>query len=50
MNAVERQLAEIAKYKRIVEKTNNPYVKRDYSKAIRRLKRELREYYYLKYH
>ena len=44
MKAVERQLADIKKYQSIVNQSDNPYIINDYSKAIRRLKRELKTY------
>ena len=44
MKAIERHLAEIKKYQSIVNESNNTYIINDYSKAIRRLKRELKTY------
>lgn len=44
MKAVKQQLADIKKYQDIVNKSNNPYIINDYTKAIRRLERELKTY------
>lgn len=44
MKAVERHIEEIKKYQAIVNKSDNPYIITDYSKAICRLKRELKTY------
>lgn len=44
MKAVERQLEEIERCKKIFNSTNSVYMKNDYAKAIRRLTNELREY------
>lgn len=44
MKAIERHMVEIKKYQSIVNESNNPYIINDYSKAIRRLKRELKTY------
>lgn len=44
MKAVERQLDEIRKYQKAMNKTNSCYLKNDYSKCISRLINELREY------
>lgn len=44
MKAIERHIAEIQKYQSIVNQSNNPHIINDYSKAIRRLKRELKIY------
>ena len=44
MKAVERQIEEIERCKKIFNSTNSVYMKNDYAKAIRRLINELREY------
>ena len=44
MKAIERHMVEIKKYQSIVNESNNTYIINDYSKAIRRLKRELKTY------
>ncbi len=44
MIAIEKHLDDIKRYESIVNNSNNPYVINDYSKAIKRLKRELRMY------
>lgn len=44
MKAVERQLADIKRYETIIYKSNNAHIINDYSKAICRLKRELKTY------
>ena len=41
---IEKHLDDIRRYESIVRESDNPYIVRDYSKAIRRLKRELRMY------
>lgn len=42
--AEERQMAEIERMNQAMIKTSSPYLKRDYGKAIKRMKAELREY------
>lgn len=44
MKAVERQVSNIIRLQTAIRKTNSYYLKNDYSKAIHRLKRELKEY------
>jgi len=44
MTARERQEAEIERLKVAIEKTESPYLRKDYTKAVRRLTRELKEY------
>lgn len=44
MKAAQRQVAEINRLKQAVEKTNSQYLKNDYSKNIKTLTAELREY------
>lgn len=44
MNAVNRQLEEIKRLKRAINKTKSQYIKNDYSKNIRKLQKELKEY------
>ena len=44
MKAAQRHIAEIKKYQSIVDKSDNPYIINDYSKAIRRLEHELKTY------
>ena len=43
-NARERQLQEIARLKAALLTTSSEYLKKDYSKAIRRMENELKEY------
>ena len=44
MRAIVEHLKEIEKYQTIVNNSTNPYVINDYSKAIHRLKKELKTY------
>lgn len=44
MKAVERQIEEIERCKKIFNSTNSVYMKNDYAKAIRRLTAELKVY------
>lgn len=44
MRAVERQLEEIKRLEEASEKSKSRYLKKDYSKRIARLKKELKEY------
>lgn len=40
----EKHVAEINRLKDAIERTNSEYLKRDYSKALKRMQAELREY------
>lgn len=42
--AEQRQIAEINRMKEALSKTSSPFLKRDYSKAIKRMESELKEY------
>lgn len=44
MNAALRQVDEIKRQKAALLKTESKYLRRDYSKSIKRLESELREY------
>lgn len=44
MNAALRQVAEIKRQQAALLKTESKYLQRDYSKSIKRLESELREY------
>jgi hypothetical protein len=44
MNAIERHIEEIIRYKQAIERTKSVYLKNDYSKCVRSLKKELKEY------
>ena len=44
MIAIDKHLDDIRRYESIVKESKNQYVINDYSKAIRRLKRELKVY------
>lgn len=44
MKAVKQHLDSIKEFQKIIDRSDNPYIINDYSKAIRRLKRELRTY------
>lgn len=44
MFAIEKHLDDIKRYESIVRNSDNPYIINDYSKAIKRLKRELKVY------
>lgn len=44
MKAAQRQVAEINRLKTAMEKTNSNYLKNDYSKRIKTLTNELKEY------
>lgn len=46
MKAAMRQVAEINRVSEAIKNTQSPYLKRDYEKNLRRLKKELREYCY----
>ena len=40
----EKHVAEMERLKTAMEKTDSEYLKRDYSKALKRMERELKEY------
>lgn len=42
--AEEAHIAEMNRLREAIKKTNSEYLKADYSKALKRMKRELREY------
>lgn len=42
--AEQRQIAEINRMKDAMGKTSSPFLKRDYSKAIKRMESDLKEY------
>lgn len=42
--AEERQMAEIERMNQAMIKTSSPHLKKDYAKAIKRMKSDLREY------
>jgi hypothetical protein len=42
--AEQRQVAEINRMKEALSKTSSPFLKRDYSKAIKRMESDLKEY------
>lgn len=44
MNALERHIDEIKKYKKAIDKTDSIYLKNDYYKKIDRMFKELKEY------
>lgn len=44
MNAIEKHIDDIKRYQSIVQESDNPYIVHDYSKAVVRLKRELKTY------
>lgn len=44
MKAIKRHFEDMEKYQRIIQESKNPYIINDYSKAIRRLERELKIY------
>ena len=46
MKAVMRQIEEINRVKEALKKTESPYLKMDYQKNLKRLKKDLREYCY----
>lgn len=43
-NAEKEYVAETNRLRKAIKKTNSEYLKADYSKALKRMKRELREY------
>ena len=44
MKAVMRHLEEIRRVEEALKKTDSPYLKQDYQKHLKRLKKDLREY------
>lgn len=46
--ALEKHINEIIRLQTAIEKSNSRYLKNDYGKAVHRLKRELKEYCYLR--
>lgn len=43
-NAEKEYVAEMNRLREAIKKTNSEYLKADYSKALKRMKRELKEY------
>lgn len=43
-NAEEAHIAEMNRLREAIKKTDSEYLKADYSKALKRMKRELKEY------
>ena len=46
MKAVMRHLEEVRRVEEALKKTYSPYLKQDYQKHLKRLKKDLREYCY----
>lgn len=44
-NAEKEYVAEMNRLREAIKKTNSEYLKADYSKALKRMKRELKEYH-----
>ena len=44
MNSRAKHLQEMQELRQAIEKTKSPYARRDFEKALKREKRELREY------
>ena len=44
MKAVQQHIEAINEYQKTADRSKNPHIINDYSKAIRRLKRELKTY------
>lgn len=44
MNAAKQHLEYIREYQKIVDRTDNPHIRNDYTKAIKRLEKELKTY------